>query len=102
VDPVALPSLDDTAVESLTDAESLGVLVAGALHQREIERDKARAMAVEMEQQLAQAVLHLGRVLAILDQQGTTFATDSRSVSQANEFLEGLGSDQTPTEGPST
>jgi hypothetical protein len=92
-DPAGIPGWDE-----MTEAEHLGVYVAGTFTNMENQRDQARRFAARLEGELAEAMRHL-RVLAfILDRQGTTFARDTHDLEQANQFLEAVGSPETPDE----
>lgn len=80
----APPSPDD-----LTEAERLGVLVAGCVQEAQDERDRARSTAVALEHEVAQARLHLIAILAVLERAGgTTFAHDTGAVNAASEWLD--------------
>lgn len=71
----------------LTDAERLGLLVAGAIASAEHQRDQARALAVDLEQDAAEARQHLAAMVEILGKVGTTWASQSRDLERATEFL---------------
>lgn len=92
--PDLVAGLDD-----LTPAESLGVLVTQAIAQAQEEAKEAQDGAQEARVLMAGAIGHLHRVLGLLENMGTTFAADTRIVTEAKDYLDGLESEQTPEAG---
>lgn len=80
----------------LSQAEQLGILVGSAYGTALAERDKARAIAVALEQDLAQAervLLEAEELLAaaVLRLDETTWAVDSALAGRVREFLNRSG-----------
>lgn len=70
----------------LTEAESMGVIVAAAMAAALNERDQARELAVRLEQELAESERHLKAMVEIV---GTsTWAADTRTREQAQAWLD--------------
>lgn len=82
--------------DALSQAEHLGILVAGTITLMEQERDRAREWAVRLEQELNAARTLVADLADLATTLGTTWVGDSRRIAQANEFLNRLDSLESP------
>ena len=87
-DTVTLPSVV-ISLEPGTEAWQ-GLVMAGAAEMVRV-LEQARSIAARLEQDLAEACRHLTAVLAVAVEQGSTFATASRDVDAAREWLAANG-----------
>lgn len=72
---------------SLPTYAGLLMAAAGAMVEVEDALEKARRLAVKLEQELAEASRHLRAVLDVARERGSTFAHDNASLEDADEWL---------------